>query len=345
LQDQFGDPTKASGRIIFELYAYRGFDPERRGERVANPWIGYLETLDEQRDRWNRTSRTYFFQLESPQIIPTRSYVLTAEFQLASGGRFFDQIVLEAKKSQEETSGANALPPTTLPSGAPDAERAQHAPRRAELLNLEPVPTLLRRARAELAAEFDFARPMRVSRAPGRLDVMGGIADYTGSLVCEATLDRAAAVLLQERLHDREVQVVSLNLLDDHVPFTLRISLDRLAQANAESLQREFREPGRHWAAYLVGCLFLLHEQKLIDLRDPKLKGLNLALYSTVPLGAGVSSSAAIEVAAMINLVDHFGIRAQLDPMRLSAMCQQVENRICGAPVRHHGPGLELRRR
>jgi len=120
LQDQFGDPTKASGRIIFELYAYRGFDPERRGERVANPWIGYLETLDEQRDRWNRTSRTYFFQLESPQIIPTRSYVLTAEFQLASGGRFFDQIVLEAKKSQEETSGANALPPTTLPSAAPD---------------------------------------------------------------------------------------------------------------------------------------------------------------------------------------------------------------------------------
>ena len=173
---------------------------------------------------------------------------------------------------------------------------------------------------------------MRVSRAPGRLDVMGGIADYTGSLVCEATLDRAAAVLLQERLHDREVQVVSLNLLDDHVPFTLRISLDRLAQADAESLQREFREPGRHWAAYLVGCLFLLHEQKLIDLRDPKLKGLNLALYSTVPLGAGVSSSAAIEVATMINLVDHFGIRAQLDPMRLSAMCQQVENRICGAP-------------
>jgi len=120
LQDQFGDPTKASGRIIFELYAYRGFDPERRGERVANPWIGYLETLDEQRDRWNRTSRTYFFQLESPQIIPSRSYVLTAEFQLASGGRFFDQIVLEAKKSQEETSGANALPPTTLPSAAPD---------------------------------------------------------------------------------------------------------------------------------------------------------------------------------------------------------------------------------
>jgi L-arabinokinase len=201
-----------------------------------------------------------------------------------------------------------------------------------ELLSLEPVPTLLCRTRAELGAEFDFARPMRISRAPGRLDVMGGIADYTGSLVCEATLDRAAAVVLQERADDREVQVFSFNLLDDHVPFTLRMSIDRLAAADAQSLRREFAEPGRKWAAYLVGCLFLLHEQHLVDLRDPKIKGLNLALYSTVPLGAGVSSSAAIEVATMMNLVDHFDVRAKLDPMRLAAMCQQVENRICGAP-------------
>jgi hypothetical protein len=121
LQDQFGDPTKASGRVIFELFDYRPFSAERRGERVCNPWIGYLETLDEQRDRWNRTSRTYFFQLESPQIIPTKSYVLTAEFQLAAGGRFFDQIVLEGQKP-EETSGANAFPPTTGPTTFPGIE-------------------------------------------------------------------------------------------------------------------------------------------------------------------------------------------------------------------------------
>src|SRR5262245_15815288 len=59
LQDQFGDPTKASGRVVFELFEYQAYDPERRGDRLVNPWIGYLETLDEQRDRWNRTSRTY----------------------------------------------------------------------------------------------------------------------------------------------------------------------------------------------------------------------------------------------------------------------------------------------
>src|SRR5215207_4936375 len=138
----------------------------------------------------------------------------------------------------------------------------------SQLLNLDPVPTLLARTRAELGAEFDFTRPMRVSRAPGRLDVMGGIADYTGSLVCELPLDRAAAIALSER-EDRAVQVFSFNLFDEHKPFTLRIPLDAIATRPLEELRREFAEPGRTWAGYLIGCLFILHEQKLIDLRDP----------------------------------------------------------------------------
>jgi L-arabinokinase len=230
-----------------------------------------------------------------------------------------------------------------------------------DLLRLEPVPTLLRRVRAELSADFPPRSPMRISRAPGRLDVMGGIADYTGSLVCEATLDRAAAVALRER-DDRELQVFSFNLYDEHRPFTFRMPLDRLATASIDDLRREFAAPGRKWAGYLAGCLFVLHEAGLIDLRAPKHKGLNLALYSTVPLGAGVSSSAAIEVATMMNLVDHFGIRRDdatrlrssqtsdsstavvgpespassrknsIDPMRLAALCQSVENRVVGAP-------------
>jgi len=196
---------------------------------------------------------------------------------------------------------------------------------------MEPVPTILRRCHAELSAEFIPGKPMRVSRAPGRLDVMGGIADYTGSLVAEATLDRAAAVVLQER-SDRAVQIFSFNLLDDHHPFTFRIPLDALANQPLEKLREEFNEPGRRWAAYLAGCLFILHEAKFVDLSDPRQFGLNLALYGTVPLGAGVSSSAAIEVATMMNLVDHFNIRDRIDPMTLSALCQRVENRVVGAP-------------
>jgi L-arabinokinase len=207
------------------------------------------------------------------------------------------------------------------------------------LLNLDPVPQLLERTRAELPAAFDFACPLRVSRAPGRLDVMGGIADYTGSLVCEMPLDRAAAVVLQERQpRDRELQVFSFNLFDEHQPFTFRMSLDDLARADVESLRKELSEPGRKWAGYLAGCLFVLHEQGLIDLRDPRINGMNLALLSTVPLGAGVSSSAAIEVATMMNLVDHLGLRRShgresvVDPLKLASLCQQVENRVVGAP-------------
>jgi L-arabinokinase len=194
------------------------------------------------------------------------------------------------------------------------------------------VPELLRRIRAELPAfgvSADAA--VRVARAPGRLDVMGGIADYTGSLVCEGTLDRAAAVALAPR-GDRDVQVFSFNLYDERQPFTLRIPLAALATESAERLRAEFNQPGRKWAAYLAGCLFVLHEERLVDLNDPAHAGLDIALYSTVPLGAGVSSSAAIEVATMMALRDHFNLAEKLDAMRLAALCQRVETRVVGAP-------------
>jgi galactokinase len=199
-----------------------------------------------------------------------------------------------------------------------------------DLLSLDPVPALLKRVRAELAADFIPNRPIRISRAPGRLDVMGGIADYTGSLVCEAMLDRAAAVALQRR-DDRNVQVFSFNLFDDHRPFTFRIPLDALASHSIETLRSEFNQPGRRWAGYLAGCLAILHHHRRIDLADPSLRGMNLALLSTVPLGAGVSSSASIEIAAMINFMDELNIRDK-DPMVLASLCQEVENRVVGAP-------------
>jgi L-arabinokinase len=197
-------------------------------------------------------------------------------------------------------------------------------------LSLEPVPTLLARVRTELSADFG-GRPVRVSRAPGRLDVMGGIADYTGSMVCEMTLGHAAAVALAPR-EDGNVQVFSFNLLDEHKPFTLRMPLAAVADGSAETLRREFDQPGRKWAAYLVGCLFVLHRRNLIDIRGGATGGISLALYSTVPIGAGVSSSAAVEVATMTNLVGHFALRATVDPLDVAAMCQEAENHVAGAP-------------
>lgn len=199
------------------------------------------------------------------------------------------------------------------------------------LLSLDPVPTLRARVAAELSAMFELSKPIRYSRSPGRLDVMGGIADYTGSVVCEMPLDRAAAVAMQPRA-DRTVQAMSFNLLDEHKPFTIAMGLDDLAGATIAQLRKNFGEPGRGWGGYLLGCLAILQDEKLIDLKDPKIAGLNLALLSTVPLGAGVSSSAAIEVATMMNLVEHFGLRDRVSATKVGAMCQRVENHVVGAP-------------
>lgn len=113
-QDQFGDPTKAAGTVMFELYGYRQGNPEPRGARLANPWIGSIATAREQRMRWNRTSRTYTFQLAFPTISASTDYVLSAVFRSSTGGRFFDRVVL---KGQEE-SGAPATQPAPKPSGA-----------------------------------------------------------------------------------------------------------------------------------------------------------------------------------------------------------------------------------
>ena len=97
LQDQFGDPTKASGRVVFELFEYRPYDPDPRGVRLVF-WNAQLSTLGDQRERWNRTSRTYAFTLAYEPIRDDRSYVLAATFELAEGGRFFDRIILEPRE-------------------------------------------------------------------------------------------------------------------------------------------------------------------------------------------------------------------------------------------------------
>jgi hypothetical protein len=110
-QDQFGDPTKAAGTIMFELYPYRQGDPDPRGPRVVNPWHGSLLTTREQISRWNRTSRTYSFELSFPGVDVRKPYVLTAVFRSGSGNRFFDRIVLDVQEP--------AVAPATKPGSQP----------------------------------------------------------------------------------------------------------------------------------------------------------------------------------------------------------------------------------
>jgi hypothetical protein len=124
-QDQFGDATKATGRAIFEVYSYQKFDAERKGDRLVNPWIGDLETVDDQRLRWNRTSRTYSFPLEFDQVNPGATYVLTCEFQQTNGKRFFDQIILEPPEGAyavKQPGVPTSQPVLILPSSEPSTQ-------------------------------------------------------------------------------------------------------------------------------------------------------------------------------------------------------------------------------
>ncbi|GIW77858.1 MAG: hypothetical protein KatS3mg104_2921 [Phycisphaerae bacterium] len=122
MQDQFGDPTKAAGRVIFELYEYKPYSPDPRGRRLVAPWEGRLDSIEDQRARWNRVNRAYIFQLACDVIRPGTAYVLTATFELSSGGRFFDQLILQGEKPTVSPP-VIAPPPPPAPETRPTTHR------------------------------------------------------------------------------------------------------------------------------------------------------------------------------------------------------------------------------
>ena len=119
LQDRFRDPTKATGTALFELYEFRRFAPDPRGERLA-AWRGSVQTVEEQRMRWNRISRTYSFQLAYPSIRGDRSYVLQVWFD-QGGRRLTSQVVLEGQETKvgDATTKPAAAAAATQPAGRP----------------------------------------------------------------------------------------------------------------------------------------------------------------------------------------------------------------------------------
>jgi hypothetical protein len=104
LQDQFGDTTRATGRVIFELYGYRYAAPDPRGERIGGPWIGSLQTKEDQVAHWSSAIRGYSFQLAQLLLSRDRTYVLTAEFDLGTR-RLFDQVVIQGKDFASKRHG------------------------------------------------------------------------------------------------------------------------------------------------------------------------------------------------------------------------------------------------
>jgi galactokinase len=170
-----------------------------------------------------------------------------------------------------------------------------------------------------------------VTRAPGRIDLMGGIADYSGSLVLESTTAEAALVGLRRREDDR-LRVRSHGIEREGLApqFEMRLAdlySGRRLRPTAQVAAIFSAEPLTHWAGYLLGNFHILLREKVV----PRLAhGADLLLSSSVPMGAGVASSAALEVAAMQAICVAYGIT--LDGLKMARLCQMVENQVVGAP-------------
>lgn len=177
---------------------------------------------------------------------------------------------------------------------------------------------------------FDTANSVFVTRAPGRLDVMGGIADYSGSLVLQMPIQEAAKVALQRNDSD-ELRIISLreDVQKKASEFLMPMShLQNVGQPiTYESAKQYFQRHGQNaWAAYIAGAFIVLAREKGARFEG----GANILIQSHVPEGKGVSSSAALEVATMKAVAAAFKI--EIDARELAILCQKVENLVVGAP-------------
>ena len=178
------------------------------------------------------------------------------------------------------------------------------------------------------AVFFDPAAEIVITRAPGRLDVMGGIADYSGSLVLQLPLAEATLVALQTDA-SRLLKVVSLTARKSAVSFRTTLGfLERGGEPlEYEVARAKFQADTRHqWSAYVAGVFLVLMRERGVRFD----RGARLLISSTVPQGKGVSSSAAIEVAVMSAVAAAFDLK--LGAHEIALLCQKVENAVVGAP-------------
>lgn len=164
--------------------------------------------------------------------------------------------------------------------------------------------------------------------APARLDVMGGIADYSGSLVLEYPLARRAHVMVASR-KDRLVRIGTTASDLAGIPLAIHRLADLGAKSSGDyaSICNYFNEhPQTKWSSLLAGAISVLGAEKKLHLEN----GLDIFVHTDIPLGAGVSSSAAVEVAVLRALGQMAGLEAS--PEETARLGQCIENHIAGAP-------------
>src|ERR1035438_5588048 len=160
-----------------------------------------------------------------------------------------------------------------------------------------------------------FGGTPRIYQAPGRVNLIGEHTDYNDGFVMPAAIGFYTRAAVAPR-PDRKLVIHSENYSEQ-----VEFDLDHLPAPGAG-----------HWSDCVVGVV------KMLVRSGKKLGGVNLLVDGNVPLGAGLSSSASIEVAVAYALLDQnepAGCtnlnQGNLDLTQLAKLCQQAENEFVGA--------------
>lgn len=149
----------------------------------------------------------------------------------------------------------------------------------------------------------------RIFRAPGRVNLIGEHTDYNGGFVLPMAIERETAVVIAPRENDRRIKVFSVNF-------------EEAAEFN---LDAEPKRKKGFWLNYVEGVA------RILESKTGRLKGANLLIWSNVPTGAGLSSSAALETAIGLALSEACG--EPIDRTLLAQIGQQTEHDYVGAKV------------
>ena len=158
-----------------------------------------------------------------------------------------------------------------------------------------------------LAERFKKAHGMfpRVFRAPGRVNLIGEHTDYNEGFVMPVAIDFSTWVAVGGR-SDSVLHAESLQFME-----TAEWPLDRLSGP-----------PRKHWSDYLRGVAAVLRASSY------RLSGANLMIHGQVPLGAGLSSSAALEVSTALALISI--VNRTVPKLELAQLCQRAEHEYAG---------------
>ena len=199
-----------------------------------------------------------------------------------------------------------------------------------EVLEFE---SMLRYEDFQIFGEYGLQKNGRViiTRAPARLDVMGGIGAHCGANVFGLTLERSVVVGCQAR-QDRRLSVLGLDAVAQGHQSARQISIDEFYTAgdlkSYEELQPLFAQnPQAAWTGYVLGGFFALLKEGIID-RLPH--GAAVVVRSNIPVKAGIGSSAAVAVATL-TAINHL-YELNLSALDIARIGRIVQNRIVGVP-------------